>query len=143
MVELKIHRTNKDIDLPQYTRSNDAALDLRSAEVKLLKSGEKTIVKTGIKMAIPGGHVGLIWDRSGIAAKHEVHCLAGVIDSDYRGEIGVVLKNLGSNTFLIEKNMRIAQMLIQPVINPNIIEVESLEEDTQRGAGGFGSSGKF
>jgi dUTP pyrophosphatase len=141
--ELRVCRISKDIDLPQYTRSSDVAFDLRSAEEKILKPGEKQTIKTGIKLAIPDGHAGLIWDRSGIASKHGIHCLAGVIDSAYRGEIGVVLKNLGESDFLIEKNMRIAQMLIQPVATPKLVEVENLDEDTDRKANGFGSSGYF
>ena len=91
-------------------------------------------------MAIPEGHVGLIWDRSGMAAKHGLHCLAGVVDSGYRGEIGVVMKHLGDEPFTVEKNMRIAQMLIQPVAAATIEEADSLEE-TDRGKDGFGSTG--
>lgn len=141
MVELIFHRTDKEVELPKYIRENDAAFDLRSAEDKVLAPGEKTIVKTGLRMAIPSGHVGLIWDRSGLAAKHSLHCLAGVIDCTYRGEVGVVMKNLGDAPFEVEKNMRIAQMLIQPVTTPKIVEVDDLDEDTVRGSNGFGSSG--
>ncbi len=141
MVELRFHRTDKEVELPRYIRENDAAFDLRSAEDVVLKPGEKKIIKTGLRMAIPSEHVGLIWDRSGLAAKHSLHCLAGVIDCTYRGEVGVVMKNLGSEAFSVEKNMRIAQMLIQPVITPKITEVDDLDEDTVRGANGFGSSG--
>jgi dUTP pyrophosphatase len=123
-----------------YAQQGDAGFDLRSAEDVTLTPGEKKIVKTGIKIAIPEKHVGLIWDRSGMAAKHEIHALAGVVDSGYRGEVGVVLKNLSDKEFEIEKNMRIAQMLIQPVVSAMIEEVDSLE-DTERGDGGFGSTG--
>ena len=140
MVELKIHRTDKSVEMPFYAKANDAAFDLRSADVKLVKPGEKVIVKTGIRMAIPEGYAGLIWDRSGLAAKNGLHCLAGVIDSGYRGEVGVVIKNLGEEEMLIEKNMRIAQMLIQPVESARIMEVEELD-DTDRGEGGFGHTG--
>jgi dUTP pyrophosphatase len=140
MVEVRMHRLDKTVELPTYAKKGDAAFDLRSAEEKTVKPGEKTIVKTGLSLAIPEGHVGLVWDRSGIAAKHGMHCLAGVIDSAYRGEVGVVMKNLGDCDFVIEKNMRVAQMLIQPVATAKLIEVEELEE-TDRGAGGFGSTG--
>jgi len=139
MVEVRLHRVDKEVELPKYQRENDAAFDLRSAEDKVLAPGEKTIVKTGLRMAIPDGHVGLIWDRSGLAAKHSLHCLAGVIDCTYRGEVGVVMKNLGSEPFTVEKNMRIAQMLIQPIVTASLLEVEDLD-DTVRGSGGFGSS---
>ena len=129
-----------DVDMISYTRANDAAFDLRSAEEGVLAPGDKKMFKTGLQMAIPEKHVGLVWDRSGLAAKQGIHVLAGVIDSEYRGELCVVLKNLGDKTVEITKNMRIAQMLIQPVVHVQIEEVEELGE-TARGEGGFGSSG--
>ncbi|MFC1728009.1 dUTP diphosphatase [Nanoarchaeota archaeon] len=137
-MKLKIERLG-DVNLPKYSNPGDAGLDLHSNESFILKKGEKKLVKTGIKMGIPEGHVGLIWDRSGLAAKNGIHVLAGVVDSSYRGEVGVVLKNFGDEDFEIEKNSRIAQMLIQPVLNPEIIEEEL--KDTERGEGGFGSTG--
>ena len=138
-MEIKIQRIS-DVEMPSYAHAGDAALDLRSAEETILKPGEKKIIKTGIKMAIPGGHVGLIWDKSGLAAKNSIHVLAGVVDSSYRGEVGVVLKNLGDGELMITKNMKIAQMLIQPVLSAIIQESDSLD-DTERGEGGFGSTG--
>ncbi len=141
-MELKIKRMDKEVELPSFAHDYDAALDLRSSENTTIKAGEKKIIKTGLKMAIPEGYAGLIWDRSGMAAKHSLHTLAGVIDSGYRGEIGIVMINLSDEDFRIEKNMRIAQMLIQPVSQPKIKEVESLEESS-RGENGFGSTGKF
>jgi dUTP pyrophosphatase len=141
MVDLKIERIDKEIKLPSYAYENDAALDLPSAENLVLLPGEKKVVKTGLKMAIPAGYVGLVWDRSGLAAKNSIHTLAGVIDSGYRGEIGVVMINLGKEPFSIERNMRIAQMLIQPVAHAKITEAE-VGTDTHRAVGGFGSSGK-
>lgn len=141
MMELKIQRLDKSIELPKYTKEDDAALDLRSAEEKVLQPGERMIIKTGIKMAIPKNHVGLVWDRSGMAIKHGLHCLAGVIDSGYRGEFGVVMINLSKESFTIEKGMRIAQLLIQPVANHfPISEVDELDS-TERHDKGFGSSG--
>jgi dUTP pyrophosphatase len=142
-MELKIHRVNKEIDPPQYTRASDIAFDLRSAEEVLLAPGQKHIVKTGLRVAIPPGYAGLIWDRSGLSSKKEIHCLAGVIDPAYRGEIGVVLKNLGSEEYVISKNERIAQMLIQPAHQVSFVEVEELDEATDRKQNGFGSSGRF
>lgn len=135
-------RTDKEVDAPSYAYEHDAAFDLRSREDTSLAPGEKKIIKTGLRMAIPKGHVGLIWDRSGMAAKYSLHTLAGVIDSGYRGEIGVVMINLSDEEFKIKKNMRIAQLLIQPIVLPKIVEVESLDE-SERGEGGFGSSGEF
>lgn len=140
MVQLKIKRIDKDLPAPAYAKEGDAAFDLRSTHDALLKPGDKMLIKTGLCVAIPSGYVGLIWDRSGLAAKNGLTCLGGVIDSGYRGEIGVVLCNLGSEEFKVERNMRIAQMLIQPVHQAMIEEVEELDE-THRGGTGFGSSG--
>ena len=139
-MELKIKRLDNEVDIPQYQHSYDAAFDLRSREDTILPPGKKEIVKTGLAMAIPEGYAGLIWDRSGLASKNSLHVMAGVIDSGYRGEIGVVLINLGKEDFQVEKNMRIAQLLIQPVVRPEISVVEELDE-TSRNKGGFGSTG--
>lgn len=138
-MNIKIQRV-EDVKLPSYAHPGDAGLDLYSAEDFRLKPGERKIISTGIKMAVPVNHVGLIWDRSGLAAKNSIHVLAGVIDSGYRGKIGVVLKNLGDEEIKITKNMRIAQMLIQPVVSATIEEVDSLDE-TSRNEAGFGSTG--
>lgn len=126
--------------LPSYAHPGDAGMDLYSSEEVVIKPGEKKLVKTGTYMAIPEKHVGLIWDKSGHAAKNAIHVLAGVIDAGYRGELGIVLKNLGEEDFTIEKHMKVAQMLIQPVVSANIEEVNDLD-DTARGEGGFGSTG--
>ena len=114
-MEIKIQRIDKSLEELKYSHSGDAAFDLRSREEFVLRIGEKKVVPTGIKMSIPEGYAGLIWDRSGLAAKNGIHCMAGVIDSGYRGEIGVVLINHGNIDFKVEKGMRIAQMLIQKV----------------------------
>jgi len=142
-MELKVYRINKELDLPAYAHEGDAALDLRAAESLSLKPLEKRTVQTGIKLAIPKDCVGLIWDKSGIAARNGVHVLAGVIDSGYRGEIGIVLANFGKEEFKIEKNQKIAQMLIQPIHTAKIREVreEKELEETKRGEKGFGSTG--
>jgi len=140
MSHVKIFRINKEIEMPFYAKEGDAAFDLRSAEDYVLKSGEQKTIKTGIKMVIKEGYVGLIWDRSGIANKYGIHALAGVIDSGYRGEVGIVLKNLSDKDFEITKNMRIAQMLIQQVERAKLEEVDDVE-DSERGNKGFGSTG--
>ena len=139
-MEIKIKKLDKEIELPFYAKEHDAALDLRSAEDGVIKAGETRTFKTGLAFQIPKGHVGLVWDRSGLAAKHSIHSMAGVIDAGYRGEVGIVLKNLGTEDFKVERGMRIAQMVIQPVLNAKVIEVDDLEE-TSRGETGFGSSG--
>jgi dUTP pyrophosphatase len=139
-MNISIERVS-DVNLPKIMHEDDAGFDLPSAEDRIIKAGEKAIIKTGLKMAIPKGYVGLIWDRSGLAAKHSVTTLAGVIDSGYRGEIGIVLINHSDKEFQIEKNMRIAQMLIQKKYQPSFVEVENIDSDTERGSGSFGSSG--
>jgi len=138
MVDVSIQKMHEDMTLPHYAHEGDAGIDLRSAIDYILKAGESYVVPTGTKMAIPQGYVGLIWDKSGHAAKNAI--LAGVVDSSYRGEIKIVLKNLGNDSFEIKKDMKVAQILIQSVARANLIEKESLE-NTTRGDGGFGSTG--
>lgn len=140
MVNVRIKKIKENAVIPKYAHKGDAGFDLYSAEDYLLSPGETVLVSTGISMAIPEGYVGLIWDRSGLAAKNSIHVLAGVVDSGYRGEVCVVLKNLGNEDFKVSKNMRIAQMLIQPVASAVIEESDSLD-NTTRGEGGFGSTG--
>ncbi len=131
---------DKSVELPSYARDHDAAFDLRAAQDYILQPSEHALMKTGLKMAIPEGHVGLIWDRSGLAAKQAITTMGGVIDAGYRGEVCVVVINLGKEVLRIEKGMRIAQMLIQPVLRFPIEEVQELDA-THRGEGGFGSTG--
>ena len=128
------------IDAPGYAHPGDAGFDLRASEEMVISAGGRVMAPTGLRLAIPTGHVGLVWDRSGLAARHGIHCLAGVIDSGYRGEVKVVLQNLGGEEFTVERGMRIAQLLIQPVVSAELLRVESLE-DSVRGEGGFGSTG--
>lgn len=139
-IRIKIKRLDKSIELPKFQREGDAALDIRSSEDCILKVGERKAIKTGISVEIPLGFVGLIWDRSGLAVKHGIKTMGGVIDANYRGQIMVILKNLGEEDFKIEKGMRIAQMLIQKIENFKVEEVEELS-DTNRGEQGFNSSG--
>lgn len=139
-MKINIQRLDKSIDLPVFAHEGDAAMDLRSSEDKILKAGQQSVIKTGIKVSIPEGCVGIIKDRSGLAAKNSLHCLAGVIDSGYRGEIGIVIRNLGNEDFHIEKNMRVAQLLILRHEVPSLEEVDSLEESS-RSEKGFGSTG--
>lgn len=140
-MKLKVKRLDKSVDLPNYARRWDVGFDLRSAEDVVVKVGERRIIRTGLSFAVPIGYAGLIWDRSGMAANHAMHTMAGVVDPGFRGEIGVVMINLGKEDFHIEKNMRIAQMLIHKVFTPEFFEVEDLDE-SERGEGGFGSTGK-
>lgn len=129
-----------DVKTPGYAHDDDAGLDFYSAEDYILKPMEEKAISTGVKIAIPPRHVGLIWDRSGLASNNSIHIMGGVVDSSYRGEVCIILKNLGKEDFEIKKNMKIAQMLIQPVVAAKIEEAANLA-DTVRGEGGFGSTG--
>jgi len=140
-VELKVQRIHEDAKLPLYHHKGDAGLDIFSSADCVLQAGEVKPVPTGIRVAVPEGYVGLVWDKSGISLRG-VHRLAGVIDSGYRGEVRVVMVNLGKEPFVIEKGMKIAQLLVQPITEVKVIEAEELES-TSRGEEGFGSTGKY
>jgi dUTP pyrophosphatase len=140
-MELKIKRIHPEAKLPSYGHPGDAGLDLFSCVDCVLDEGEVRAVQTGIQVAIPPGHVGLIWDKSGISLKG-VHRLAGVVDAGYRGEIQVVMVNLSCEPFEIKTGMKIAQMLVQPVREVKVVEAGDLD-GTTRGEGGFGSTGLY
>jgi dUTP pyrophosphatase len=140
-MDLKVKRMHETARLPSYGHPGDAGLDLYSAVNCVLTGGEIKAIATGIQVEIPAGYVGLIWDKSGISLKG-VHRLAGVIDSGYRGEVKVVMANLGDGDFRVDAGMKIAQLLIQPVIEVNVVNVGELEESS-RGKKGFGSTGKY
>lgn len=140
-MELRVKRIQKDARLPRYSHRGDAGLDLFSAVRCVLEAREIRAIPTGIQVAIPKGHVGLIWDKSGLSLEG-IHRLAGVIDSDYRGEVKVVMANLKDKPFVVERGMKVAQMLIQPIKEVRVVETEGLEE-TSRGEKGFGSTGKY
>jgi len=145
MVKLLIKKLHKNIILPEYKTDGSSGMDLMAnieQTVKILP-GEKKIISTGIMVAIPEQYEIQIRPRSGLAAKNGISVLntPGTIDSDYRGEIKVILINLGKDIFQINKNDRIAQMIICPIIKVELKEVESLPE-TVRGEGGFGSTNK-
>lgn len=139
-MDLHIKKLNNEAKLPQYAHPGDAGMDIYSCEEAVLEPGRQTMVKTGISMAIPEGFVGLIWDKSGLAAKHGIKTMAGVVDSGYRGEVCIVMINLGKGAYKVQKHTKIAQMLIQPIHAVNIKEAEELDS-TSRGEGGFGSTG--
>ena len=138
---IKIEKVNNNAKLPQKAYEDDAGLDLFSADYYSLLPGENMNIKTGIRMAIPRGFAGLIWDKSSIA-KAGIHTMAGVIDSGYRGEIMVNVINLSGDIYNIAPGQKIAQILIQPIARTEIIETK-IEDETERNDGGFGSSGLF
>jgi dUTP pyrophosphatase len=126
---------------PEYSSAFAAGADLRASGAVEIPAGGRAAVPTGLKVQIPAGHVGLVWPRSGLAVRHGIDTLAGVIDSDYRGEVRVVLANHGPDPFAIAAGDRIAQLLIQRVERATFAASSGLE-DTARGGGGFGSTGR-
>ncbi|MCA1294171.1 dUTP diphosphatase [Paenibacillus sp. alder61] len=143
-VQLNVIPGNEDIELPRKMSELASGFDLYAAvtEEVVLQPGQRTLVPTGIAIAMPGGLEAQIRPRSGLAYKHGITCLntPGTIDADYRGEIKVLLINLGEEPFAIKRNERIAQMVFQIVPEVNLIRVDALSE-TVRGAGGFGHTG--
>ena len=139
-MKINIQKLDPSAKLPSYAYKGDAGMDIFSLEDVFIKSGEKAVLRTGIKFAIPKGYAGFVWDKSGLAVKHHLKTMAGVIDSNYRGELMVVLTNLGKEDYTAEKGSKVAQMIIKPVEFAEIIE-ETIEDETDRGEGKFGSSG--
>lgn len=143
-IQVKVKRLNSKALIPGYATENSAGMDLHACipEPIRLKPFERTLIPTGISIELPEGYEAQVRPRSGLAIKHGITVLntPGTIDADYRGEIGVILINLGQQDFVIEPNMRIAQLVITPVTQAQLVEVEQLS-NTVRGEGGFGSTG--
>ncbi len=138
---------HEGLQLPAYETADAAGMDLRAAvpeqEPLMLAPGERAMVPTGLTMALPSGYEAQVRPRSGLAAKFGITCLnsPGTIDADYRGEVKVILINHGKDPFVIQRGERIAQMVIAPVTRAKFDLVDKLD-DTQRGTGGFGSTGR-
>jgi dUTP pyrophosphatase len=141
-VDVPAVRLDRELPLPAYARPGDAGLDLRASESVKLEPGERRLVPTGLAIAIPEGHAGLVLPRSGLAMQKGVTVLnaPGLIDSGYRGELKVLLINHGPAVVAIERGERIAQLVIPAVARVRLVEVERLP-DSARGEGGFGSTG--
>ena len=142
MIELAIRRLRDDAVLPERAYSGDAGLDLAACERVELAAGERATVPTGLAVAIPEGFAGFVQPRSGLAARHGLTVVnsPGLVDSGYRGELRVVLLNTDrSEPFVVEPGMRIAQLVVLPVPELELVEVEELPE-SERGVRGFGSS---
>ena len=144
MTKILIKRLSKEVSLPKYETSGSSGMDLAAnidANINI-DPGKTAIIPTGLALSIPKGFEVQIRPRSGLAAKQKISVLntPGTIDSDYRGEIKVILINLGQETFKVEKGLRIAQMVVCPVVQAQLKEVDDLSE-TERGKGGFGSTG--
>ena len=145
MIEIALQRLphGEGLPLPVYATHGAAGMDVVAAEEMVLAPGDRHAVATGFSIAIPEGYEVQVRPRSGLALKHGITCLnaPGTIDSDYRGEVKVILANLGSEPFEIRRGERIAQLVPAPVLKAEFREVANLDE-TARGAGGFGSTGR-
>ena len=145
MIRIAINRLphGEGLPLPAYASHGAAGMDVVSAEDVTLAPGERHAVATGLAIAIPPGHEVQVRPRSGLALKHGITCLntPGTIDEDYRGEVKVILANLGSEPFEVRRGERIAQLVPAVVTKAEFEEVDSLDE-THRGGGGFGSTGR-
>lgn len=142
-MQLHIKRLDTDLPLPRYAHTGDAGLDLYSAEEVTLAPMERALVSTGIAVAIPEGYAGFLQPRSGLAVRKGLSLVntPGLIDSHYRGEIKVIAINLDSIADIeISRGDKLAQLVIQPVISADLVELDELD-DTVRGEGGFGSTG--
>ena len=144
MTKILIKRLSDNISLPKYETEGSSGMDLTANVNKVIEiqPGKSEIIPTGLALSIPENYEIQIRPRSGLAAKNQISVLntPGTIDEDYRGEIKVILINLGEKKFKIEKGLRIAQMVLCPVIKAELEEVDELDE-TKRGSGGFGSTG--
>ena len=144
MTEILIKRLSKNVSLPKYETEGSSGMDLAANIRKeiIIEPGKSSIIPTGLAVSIPKNFEIQIRPRSGLAAKNQISVLntPGTIDADYRGELKVILINLSKKKFKIEKGLRIAQMVLCPVIRATLKEVETLVE-TKRGSGGFGSTG--
>jgi dUTP diphosphatase len=144
MIELKIKLLEDGLTAPRYQHDGDAGLDLPSRVDYCLEPGERARIPTGVAVAIPRGYAGFVMVRSGLAARHGIACVnsPGLIDAGYRGEIVVILLNTDRREpFVIHRGDRIAQLVLQKVIEATVVTVDELEE-TARGDGGFGSTGR-
>jgi dUTP pyrophosphatase len=143
-VDIRVKRLDHGAGLPMpaYATSGAAGMDVCAAESLTLRPGKRHAVATGFAFAIPDGYEVQVRPRSGLALKHGITCLntPGTIDSDYRGEVKVILANLGDEDFVINSGDRIAQIVVAPVTQGVMVEVDALD-DTERGTGGFGSTG--
>ena len=139
---VKFRRIDPSAELPTYAHPGDAGMDIRSIEELTIAPGARALVHTGLVMMLPPGCEAQVRPRSGLALKNGVTVLntPGTIDEGYRGEIGVILANFGSEPFKVEKGAKIAQMVIAPCTRAEIAETDEVD-DTVRGTGGFGSSG--
>lgn len=137
-----VEKMREDAITPSAGSAHAAGLDLATPHYGCIPPGEKQLVGTGLRVAVPMGYYGRIAPRSGLALKHGIDTLAGVIDSDYRGEIGVLLINHGDEDFNYFPGDRVAQLVIERIAHPRVVMTDAIIDVTQRGNGGFGSTGR-
>lgn len=143
-MNIRVARLVPGAQLPRYGRPGDAGLDIVTPQQVAILPHTVQVIPTGLIVIIPPGYVGLVWDRGGMAAKKHLHTIAGVVDSNYRGELQIVMYSLSFETTILNAGDRIAQLLVQPVVeNARIEEIEATQaqEQTARGDGRFLSSG--
>lgn len=138
---LSIQKLSAAATIPRRGSQYAAGLDLSAAEELVIPAGGRAVVKTDLAIAVPPGTYGRVAPRSGLAVKHGIDVGAGVIDADYRGNVGVVLMNLGANNFTVSVGDRIAQLVLEQIIVPDIVECDELPALGDRGAAGYGSTG--
>jgi dUTP pyrophosphatase len=138
---IHVELVSEDATMPTRATDGSAGLDMYACQSAVIEAGKRTLVDTGVSIAIPHGYVGLIWPRSGLALKKGLDVGAGVIDSDYRNVIGVLLFNHTDDPYRVEPGDRIAQILIQPAVMVQPVQVSSLDH-TDRGQAGYGSTGR-
>src|SRR5262245_23354794 len=142
-MQLKVKKLNPAATLPSYAREGDAGLDLFAVRQLVIEPGRSALVPTGIAIELPPGTEAQVRPRSGLALQHAITVLntPGTVDEGYRGEVGVILINHGQAAFTVEAGMKVAQMVVSPRVQVSVMEVPELS-DTERGAGGFGSTGR-
>lgn len=140
-MQIKIKKIHPDARIPEFAHEGDAGMDLHVPETVRLLPGERKSIPLGLAFEIPPGYVGLMWDKSGLSHKYGVKTFGGVIDAGYRGEVHAGVMNLSGTPYTFEKGHKIVQILIQSVEHPEVVVVEELSP-SERGVGGFGSTGK-
>lgn len=138
-MEIRIQKIDPSAKLPSFAYEGDAGMDLFSCQDCKIEPSEKKSIGTGLRIVVPQGYAGFIWDKSGLALNYSLKTMAGVLDSGYRGELKVILMNLGKEPYEVKTGQKIAQLVIKKVERPEIIE--SNLDQTERGEKGFGSSG--
>lgn len=141
-MQMKVKKLRTEAIIPKYAHPGDAGLDLFAVEKMVIPSGETRLIHTGISVQLPEGTEGQVRPKSGLALKHSITVLntSGTIDEGYRGEVGVILINHGNKSYVVQRGDKVAQFIVKPVLRIEVEEVKDLD-DSERGAGSFGSTG--